>query len=85
MNLYFQILPERVSFVIDCYYSHPPLLWLPAFLRPDRLFPAVVQTHVKHSFQDAAEVTLTYEVFVFLLCCTDGCCDLSLFRSIDLL
>ena len=53
---------EHVRYVQDCYYSCPPIMWLPAFLRPDRLFPAVVQTHARRTFQDVADIMLTFEV-----------------------
>ena len=57
---------EHVRYVQDCYYSRPAVLWLPAFLRPDRLFPAVVQTHAKQNFKDVANIMLTFEV-IFLV------------------
>ncbi|KAL8594105.1 hypothetical protein ACOMHN_000817 [Nucella lapillus] len=55
-------LEEHVRYMQNCYSSHPPSLWLPAFLRPDRLFPAVVQTHAKRAFKDIADIMLTFEV-----------------------
>ena len=53
---------EHVRYVQDCYYSRPAVLWLPAFLRPDRLFSAVVQTHARQTFQDVADIMLTFKV-----------------------
>ena len=53
-----------MRYVQDCYYSHPAVLWLPAFLRPDRLFQAVVQTHARRTFQDVADIMLTFKVSV---------------------
>lgn len=55
---------EHVRYVQDCYYSRPAVLWLPAFLRPDRLFSAVVQTHARQTFQDVADIMLTFKVSV---------------------
>ncbi|XP_076466624.1 dynein heavy chain domain-containing protein 1-like isoform X2 [Babylonia areolata] len=55
-------LEDHVHYVQECCSSRPPTLWLPAFLRPDRLFPAVVQTHAKQAFKDVADIMLTFEV-----------------------
>ncbi|XP_070211333.1 dynein heavy chain domain-containing protein 1-like isoform X3 [Littorina saxatilis] len=55
-------LEDKVRYVQDACLSQPPTLWLPAFLRPDRLFPAVVQTYAKQNFQDVADIMLTFEV-----------------------
>lgn len=60
-------LNKRVCYVQDCYYKHPAYFWLPAFLRPDQLFSAVMQTHAKNSFKDITDIVLSYQVNIVYL------------------
>lgn len=53
---------ERVHYVQKCFISHPESFWVPAFLRPDRLFPAVAQTYAKQNFRVVNEITLDFQV-----------------------
>ena len=64
-----QTLPDRVTAILNYYYEKPSVLWIPSFLRPDRLFPAVLQTHAMQNFCDGTDLSLTFEVipFYFLL------------------
>lgn len=55
-------LPIRMNYVKDCLVHCPVILSLNMFLRPDKLFWAIIQTYALQNFKNITDIFLEFQV-----------------------